>query len=344
MPSPAAVAAVPATRAYRTTVARVSRLSAHFVRVTVAGESLVDFGPSAARGPDAAERVPAWDQRVKLFLPRADGTYPQLGLFDEPAPTMMEWYTAWRQLPDEERNPIRTYTVRSARPLSREVDVDFVLHEEPDGSMGPAASWAASAAVGDELIVIGPDRRSEQAGGGIEWNPGTAREVMLAGDETAAPAICGILESLAASDEARVFFGEAYIEVPTADDVLDVNPPSGVVVRWLPRDGAPLGELLGAAVQDWGRRRSIIFEARRAAWAPGLSPVGAPAASKDYRELAPEDPVWEVAEPEGFREYAWLAGESGVITGLRRHLVKEIGLSRGQVSFMGYWKQGRPSA
>ncbi len=140
--------------------------------------------------------------------------------------------------------------------------------------MGPASSWAASAAVGDELIVIGPDRRSEQVSGGIEWNPGTAREVMLAGDETAAPAICAILESLAASDEARVFFGEAYIEVPTADDVLEVNPPSGVVVRWLPRDGAPLGELLGPAVQDWGRRRSIIFEARRAAWAPGLSPSG----------------------------------------------------------------------
>ncbi|WP_258934714.1 hypothetical protein [Nesterenkonia pannonica] len=40
MPSPAAVAAVFATRAYLTTVARVSRLSAHFVRVTVTGSLL----------------------------------------------------------------------------------------------------------------------------------------------------------------------------------------------------------------------------------------------------------------------------------------------------------------
>ncbi|WP_336582033.1 SIP domain-containing protein [Nesterenkonia sp. PF2B19] len=32
------------------------------------------------------------------------------------------------------------------------------------------------------------------------------------------------------------------------------------------------------------------------------------------------------------------------MTGLRRHLVKGIGMSRKQVSFMGYWKAGRASA
>ncbi|MDP3892553.1 SIP domain-containing protein, partial [Nocardioides sp.] len=38
--------------------------------------------------------------------------------------------------------------------------------------------------------------------------------------------------------------------------------------------------------------------------------------------------------------YAWIAGEAGVVTGLRRHLVKELGIDRHQVAFMGYWRQG----
>lgn len=338
--------AVQATRAFRTTVVRVARLTPNFIRVTVAADDLEHFGPQrTAVVAEEARRSPmAWDQRIKLFLPRPDGTFPELGLFADPPASMMEWYNAWRTLEDSERNPIRTYTVRGIRTVEREVDIDFVVHVEEDGSSGPASAWALEAGPGDELILIGPDRRGESPSGGIEWNPGTAREILLAGDETAAPAICGILEGLAASPESTVFFGETYIEVPTSEDILEVSPPSGVVVRWLPRDGAPLGELLGHAVRDWGRRRQIIFEARRAAWAPGLTPVGTPAGSSGYQELGPEEPLWEVAEPDGFREYAWLAGEAGVITSLRRHLVKEIGLSKKQVSFMGYWKRGRASS
>jgi NADPH-dependent ferric siderophore reductase len=38
--------------------------------------------------------------------------------------------------------------------------------------------------------------------------------------------------------------------------------------------------------------------------------------------------------------YAWIAGESTVVTGLRRHLVNELGLDRGRVAFMGYWRRG----
>ncbi|MCY1159333.1 MAG: siderophore-interacting protein, partial [Citricoccus sp.] len=41
------------------------------------------------------------------------------------------------------------------------------------------------------------------------------------------------------------------------------------------------------------------------------------------------------------RWYAWLAGEAGAITSIRRHLVKDLGIDRKCVSFMGYWKQGR---
>lgn len=31
-----------------------------------------------------------------------------------------------------------------------------------------------------------------------------------------------------------------------------------------------------------------------------------------------------------------------MIKALRRHLVSELGLDRKQVSFMGYWRKGRP--
>ncbi len=38
--------------------------------------------------------------------------------------------------------------------------------------------------------------------------------------------------------------------------------------------------------------------------------------------------------------YAWLAGEAGVVRTLRRHLVGDLGVPRGSVAFMGYWRQG----
>lgn len=325
----------PATRAYLTTVARVARLSPNYLRVTVTAPDLGHFGP-----PGSSESPAAWDQRIKLFLPRPDGGYPEIGLFNDPPAPVMEWYNTWRQLEDHQRNPIRTYTVRSIRTQSCEVDIDFVLHVEEDGTSGPAAAWAMSARAGDELVIIGPDRRSEQPGGGIDFTPGTARDLVLAGDETAVPAICSILESLP-----ETYHGEAYLEVPTSEDVLEVVSRSSVRIHWLPRDGAPMGTVLSPAVHEWGSRRSTIFAARRATWEPGATSVGAlTGAPQELPEVEEDSVLWETSAPEGFREYAWLAGEAGVITGLRRHLVKDVGLSRKQVSFMGYWRHGRPGA
>lgn len=323
---PSAQAEVPSTRAYRTEVVDVVQLSPHFVRVTLAADDLRHFHEGGL------------DQRIKVFLPRIDGGYPEIGLFEEPLPTTMQWYGRWRELGDTERNPIRTYTARAIRPAACEVDVDFVVH----GTDGPASAWVTRAQVGDELIVIGPDARAEQLGAGIEWNPGAVRDVLLAGDETAVPAICAILESLP-----RDVTGDAYLEVPTSEDVLEIATDSAVRITWLGRDGAPSGQPLSAAVEDWARRRSEIFAAREAACESARTAGGAPGAAEQPEELpeVEEDAVlWEVAEPEGFGEYAWLAGEAGVITSLRRHLVKDLGMDRRQVSFMGYWRAGRAGA
>jgi NADPH-dependent ferric siderophore reductase len=38
--------------------------------------------------------------------------------------------------------------------------------------------------------------------------------------------------------------------------------------------------------------------------------------------------------------YAWIAGEAGVVTSLRRLLVGELEMDRRQVAFMGYWRRG----
>ena len=43
--------------------------------------------------------------------------------------------------------------------------------------------------------------------------------------------------------------------------------------------------------------------------------------------------------PDGV-QYAWIAGESGMVKALRRHLVGERGLDRERVEFSGYWRLG----
>jgi len=52
--------------------------------------------------------------------------------------------------------------------------------------------------------------------------------------------------------------------------------------------------------------------------------------------------LWEVpsadAAVRGSGVYAWLAGEGGVVRGLRRHLLQDAGTDPASVAFMGYWR------
>jgi NADPH-dependent ferric siderophore reductase len=305
----------PAYRGFRTTVSRVERLTPHFTRVTFAGDELAGFGTAGL------------DQRVKVVLP-----LPGVGFaaFPEAAD---DWYGAWRRLPAGQRNPFRTYTIRAVRPELREVDVDFVGH----GDTGPGSAWAAQARPGDEIILIGPDELSEGRTIGIDWRPGDVDTVLLAGDETAAPAICAILESLPGDAS-----GAAIIEVPDADDVLPVRAPGGVEVRWLPRvPSQGHGERLVPAVRDW---------VARTCWLRDCADPASAAAEASQRTLAeleaaadPDGILWDVPEGTSLDGdcYAWIAGEAAVIKTLRRFLVQEAGLDRRQVAFMGYWRRGR---
>jgi NADPH-dependent ferric siderophore reductase len=107
---------------------------------------------------------------------------------------------------------------------------------------------------------------------------------------------------------------------------------------WLPREGAPLGE----------RLRAELLEGLGVATAEGERPVVAP------EEVDPdlwETPTWSSSgedldapslpgAPGLEGVYAWIAGESRVVTGLRRTLVRDLGMDRRQVAFMGYWREG----
>jgi len=294
---------------FAASVSRVERLGGSFVRVTLAGDELADFHAAGL------------DQRVKLVFPLDEGghsTFPR---------GAVDWYSAWRALPENTRCPLRTYTVRAARPADNEIDIDFAVH----GDSGPGTRWAGQAEIGQELIVIGPDARTLVAGdtpvGGVEFRPGGARRILLAGDETAAPAICCILESL--PEDAR---GQAFIEVATARDAVLLAAPAGVTITWLPRDERPSlanGEPLQRAVRAWVSEMV----------APDSPSEGHPPVDVD----SDSEVLWEVPDSGNSCGdlYAWIAGEAGCITELRRFLVRDAGLDRADVAFMGYWRAGR---
>ncbi|MDQ4109871.1 MAG: siderophore-interacting protein [Actinomycetota bacterium] len=294
----------------RVSVRSVERLSPSFARIELGGDDLADFGNDG----------PTLDQRIKLLFPATPGVLPELSAED--------WYTEWLALPEDERPRMRTYTIRSieGEGIEKRLCVDFVLHP---GAHGPGSDWAGAAEPGDEILVAGP--KLGEPYGGIEWLPGDATRLLLVGDETAVPAIVSILESLPADAT-----GSAFLEVPVAGDVQEVSAPEGLQVSWLPREGAPVG---GPALAAVG----------------GL--LGFEATPEDVTSVEVEDPdLWETPDYSSSGEevagsengagngedgrYAWIAGESRMVTALRRHLVNELEMPRKQVAFMGYWREG----
>ncbi|MFS3128733.1 siderophore-interacting protein [Nocardioides sp. Bht2] len=263
-------------------------------------------------GPSFAElgvAGPWLDQRIKIVFPSTDGLPPTT--HDGP-----DLWSYWRSLPESERGHMRTYSVRDVvgDGDQRTLVVDMVRHDAP-GLSGPGGRWATTAAVGDQVIVVAPRRGAEF--GGIEFAPTPGQPLLLVADETAVPAASRILADL--PDDAE---GHAFFEVPHPEDFLDLERPDGVTVHWLARGDA-----------DWGTRLvpEVLYH---------LGHTGAVLTATDD-EVDPN--LWEVpAAPEAApsEHYAWIAGESGVVTTLRRYLVRDLELPRSQVAFMGYWRKG----
>jgi NADPH-dependent ferric siderophore reductase len=110
---------------------------------------------------------------------------------------------------------LRSYTSRRQDPAAGELDIDFVLHGD-----GPAATWAEAAAPGAVLGVASVAPLGDAPAG---W-------LLLAGDETALPAISRVLA--AAAPDTR---GIALLEVAGPEEEQPLSAPDGMEVHWLHR-------------------------------------------------------------------------------------------------------------
>ncbi|MEU8716730.1 siderophore-interacting protein [Streptomyces sp. NPDC048663] len=193
-------------------VVRTGRLGPSLVRVTFGGADLAHFHSEGR------------DQSLSLFLPAEGRTEPAV-----PVELGEGWFQGWRELPDDVRAVMRSYTLRELRRDPDEIDIDFVLHGIEPGAAtpaGPASRWASRAAAGDRVILIGPAVADNRA---IRFRPPADTDLVLIwGDDTAVPAATAILESLPAGTRVR-----AWLEVPRAGDVQEVVTAADAEIDWL---------------------------------------------------------------------------------------------------------------
>ena len=174
------------------TVIATAALGPRLRRVTLAGDALVGFP------------VPLPGASVRMLVPTPGS--PELVL---PAWTGNEFL-----LPDGSRPPIRTFTPRRVDPDAGELDVDVVLH-----GGGVASEWARVAAPGAVAAISGPGR-------GYAVDP-DASAFLLAGDESALPAIAQLLEVLPHDATVAV---HVEVAAPEGRSPLPAHP--GATVTW----------------------------------------------------------------------------------------------------------------
>ncbi|GGV14728.1 siderophore-interacting protein [Streptomyces litmocidini] len=199
-----------APKATEAHVVHTERITPHMVRVVLGGPGLDGFSADTYT-----------DHYVKLLFAPEGVTYPE--------PFDVERIRA--EFPREQWPTTRTYTVRSWDPVHRELTIDFVVH----GDEGLAGPWAARARAGETVRFLGP-------GGGYAPDP-AADWHLLAGDESALPAIAAALERLPEGARAHVL-----IEVADAAEEQKLASGAGIDVTWLHRGDRPTGEALVEAV------------------------------------------------------------------------------------------------
>lgn len=193
------------------TVRRVEAVTPRLVRITLAGPELEGF---TVDEPAAS---------VRVLLPASSAEELVIPI----------WNGNEFLLPDGRRPAIRTFTPRRFDTDGCELAIEAVIHAE-----GVVSTWAASAVPGTAAAISGPGR-------GYTIDRG-APAFLLAGDETAIPAIGQLLEVLPNSTPTQV-----HIEVARADARLALPERGHTTIAWhdLPA-GAPPGDALVAAVRD----------------------------------------------------------------------------------------------
>jgi NADPH-dependent ferric siderophore reductase len=246
-------------------------LTPHMVRVVLGGSGFETFTPSEFT-----------DSYVKLVFVADD-----VGVAGLPRPLTLD---SFAHLPAERQPVVRTMTVRHADPAAREIAIDVVVH----GEHGTAGPWAAAAEPGQPIYLMGP-------GGAYSPDPAAAWH-LLAGDETALPAISAALEALPADA-----VGHAYIEVAGPGDEIPLIAPEGVQVNWIFRGGRA-----DLVVEDRAGDHAPLIEAVKSApWLPG-------------------------------RVHAFIHGEAQtVMHNLRPYIRKDREVDAKWASISGYWRRGR---
>jgi NADPH-dependent ferric siderophore reductase len=187
----------------------------------------------------------------------------------------------------EVRAPSRTYTPRHFDAATHELTVDFVLHGE-----GPASTWAAQAQVGQPMLIAGPGR-CYSVDAQAQW-------LLVAGDESAIPAVATILEAVPQSIRTEVL-----LEVNDAADEFVIAPArANVGIRWLHRAQPIIGH--GGSA----RAGVELFSA-----------IGA------FQPPAGSGAIYVACEADAMRR-------------IRQHLLVQRALPRAWLTTRGYWKQG----
>jgi NADPH-dependent ferric siderophore reductase len=198
---------------------------------------------------------------------------------------------SFAELPPEKKPSVRTITVRNVDAAAHQIALDIVTH----GEHGVAGVWAATAQPGQVIYLMGP-------GGAYTPDP-AADWHLLAGDESALPAIATALEALPANA-----IGKAFIEVAGPDDIISLTAPEGVQVSWVYRGG----------------RADMVSDDRAGNFAPLIEAV--------------TTTLWLPGQV-----HVFIHGEAQVVMhNLRPYIRKERGVeTKWASSISGYWRRGR---
>jgi NADPH-dependent ferric siderophore reductase len=252
-------------------VARREELTSHMFRVVLGGSGFDTFTPSKFT-----------DSYVKLVFVGDDVDIARL-----PQPLTLD---SFADLPPAEQPVVRTLTVRRADPAAREIAIDVVVH----GEHGAAGLWAATAEPGQPVYLMGPSG-AYAPDPAADWH-------LLAGDETALPAISVALEALPTNA-----IGQAFIEIAGPEDEIPLTAPQGVRIDWIYRGGR--ADLIGE--DRAGDFAPLIEAVKSAPWLPG-------------------------------QVHAFVHGEAqAVMHNLRPYIRKDREVDAKWASISGYWRRGR---